>query len=294
VLPTLLDFISGFPGGICGETRDAANAKIKDLTCGNLYLGGGSGGVPPNSTPDGATNRFALSCTGSSCTVGPTSTAPAPISTDVDCTNTGCFFGTPLPIPSGSPTCVINTFSAPAGGTLDLATGASTLTVALKSSTYISGNATNPCPQCSGTGTPSNPGTGTCNRGPRATLACTSTNSQGLTRDCPPGAPSEGFVGDLGVNLSPLTTGSSSKTDAAGNFCPGQGVRGAPGCFGNTTCRTIQETGVAAGPLAIDTSASMALASVFCVPASGNIIIDIVGDLPGPGATALSGNFVVH
>src|SRR5262249_46325105 len=146
------------------------------------------------------------------------------------------------------------------------------------------------------TGRPSSPGHGTCNKGPRAGLGCTTTNSQGLTRDCPPGPPSENFVGNLPVNLSPLTTGSSSKTDPAGNFCPGQGVRGAPGCFHAGTCRTIAETGVAAGPtpLATGTPASVTLASVFCVPATGNAVIDIVGDLPGPGATALPGTFALH
>jgi hypothetical protein len=291
---TILDFTTGAAGGTCGSVKDGSDAVLLDLTCGNLYLGGGNTGVPPNTTPDGATNRFALDCTGDSCTVGATSTAPAPVSADVDCTNTDCFFGTPLPIPSASPTCVINTFAAPAGGTLDLATGVASLTVALNSATYISSNAAHPCPQCSGTGTPSSPGTGTCNRGPRATLACTSTNSDGLTRDCPPGAPSEGIVGTLAVNLSPLTTGGSSKTDPAGNFCPGQDTGGTPGCFHNGNCRTITETGIPAGPLAIDTPASVALASVFCVPETGNAVIDIVGDLPGPGATAIPGKFVVH
>jgi hypothetical protein len=302
--PNTLDFINGAAVGICGETRDAVTGgnKIRDLTCGNLYLGGGNGGVPPNMTPDGGTNRFTLSCTGSSCTLGATSTAPPQNSADVDCTNTGCNFGTPLPIPSGAPTCVLNTFSAPAGGTLDLTTGVASETIMLQSATYLSGNQTNPCPQCSATGSPGSPGKGTCNRGPRAGLDCTTTNSKGLTRDCPPGAPSEGFVGNLAVNLSPLTTGSSSKTDAAGNFCTGQGVRGAPGCFGpigsnggGAACRSITETGTAAvHPIVIGTPASVTLASVFCVPSSGNITIDIIGDLPGPGATTLPGTYVRH
>jgi hypothetical protein len=79
-----------------------------------------------------------------------------------DCSNTACNFGTPLPIPNPtSPTlttCVLNTFSSPASGTLDLSTGASSTNVALVSDTYLTGNAGQPCPKCSGHGTPSSPG----------------------------------------------------------------------------------------------------------------------------------------
>jgi hypothetical protein len=203
---------------------------------------------------------------------------------------------------------VINTFASPAGGTVNLTSGAADLTVVLNSAVFLSGNTTNPCPQCSATGTPSSPGTGTCNRGPRAGLTCVSTNSTGLTRDCPPGAPSESAFGTIGITLgtgpAPLTTATSTKTQASGNFCTGQGnppangISGFSGCFGNTgtgggggQCRTISETGVAAGALSIGVPKNVTLASVFCVPATSNISVNIVGDLPGPGATTLTGVF---
>src|SRR5262249_44026595 len=162
------------------------------------------------------------------------------------------------------PTCVINTFASPAGGTLDLATGAANQTVNLNSAVFLSGNLTNPCPQCSATGTPSSPGTGTCNKGPRQGLTCITTNSAGLTGACPPGPPTEAAFGSLhvilGTNPAPLPTAPSTKTQASGNFCTGQGtppannISGFSGCFGpsgagggGSACRTISETGVPAG-----------------------------------------------
>src|SRR5262249_10210356 len=137
-----------------------------------------------------ACSRF--SCTGSSCTIGPTSIAPPVNSTAPDCTDIGCNFGTPLPIPNPAipviTTCVLNIWwNAPASGTLDLATGSSSISVPLASDLYLTSTRAQPCPRCSATGTPSQPGTGTCDRGPRAGMACTATSSTGLTRDCPTG-----------------------------------------------------------------------------------------------------------
>src|SRR5262249_20496018 len=126
-----LEFSTGVPGNVCGASRDATNAVIKNLTCGGLNLGGGLAGVPEGPTPDGSITLFTPSCAagggacnagcaGGICNLGPTSTAPAPQSTDPDCTTTNCFFGTPLPIPNPSlaqlTTCVMNTWSAPASG----------------------------------------------------------------------------------------------------------------------------------------------------------------------------------
>src|SRR5262249_53483949 len=133
--------------------------------------------------PDGPRARSPLTSPAASCTTGPPSTAPATTSADPDCTNTGCNFGTPLPIPNptipGITSCVLNTWNAAASGTLDLSTGASQTAVPLNSDTYLTGNLGQPCPKCSATGTPSSPGTGTCDRGPRAGMACTTTSSTG-------------------------------------------------------------------------------------------------------------------
>src|SRR4029453_6465096 len=203
-------------------------------------------------------------CAGSSCTVGATSSVPLVNTAGPDCTNTGCNFGTPLPIVNGVlSTCVMNTWSSPASGTLDLTTGASSTNVPLSSFVVLTGNATQPCPVCrSGgvpvNGTPASPASGTCDRGPRATLQCMSTNSQGLTRDCPSGGvdgthpctPNNGCIdgtsaGTIAVDLAtdPLITGTSNKTNAMGLFCPSQVSNG---CFGNAACVNITETGVPA------------------------------------------------
>src|SRR5262249_10204493 len=109
-----LEFTTGTPGGTCGNTQDGSAALIKNLTCGGPTIGGGSSIVPEGPTPDGSSSLFALSCTGSSCMIGPTSTAPPVNSTAPDCTTTGCNFGTPLPIPNPAlpllTTCVLNTW----------------------------------------------------------------------------------------------------------------------------------------------------------------------------------------
>src|SRR5262249_9265396 len=186
--------------------------------------------------------------------------------------------------PSAS-TCALNTFRSPASGTLDLSTGAASTNVALVSDVYLTSNLAQPCPVCrSGgvpvAGSPSSPATGVCDRGPRATMPCTSTNSSGLTRDCPTGGSSAatncpngtgtspcdcqaGFSGRdtcidgahagpinaaLGTPTAPPTTGTAAKADGSGLFCPGQhptppNTSGKAGCFGQLTCRSITENG---------------------------------------------------
>jgi hypothetical protein len=335
-----LEFTTGTPGGTCGNTLDGSNVLLKTLTCGGLNIGGGASLIPEGLIQDGSTSLFALSCAGGgacdgscsppTCNIGPTSTPPPLNSTAPDCTDVGCKFGTPLPIPAPAfpviTTCMLNTWSAPASGTLDLTTGASSTNVPLASDIYVTGNLGQPCPKCSATGTPSSPGTGTCDRGPRAGMACTTTSSTGLTRDCPtggvgsvvtpcpggPGTPSgcpanncpcgagggnccDGtHVGAIAINLSPLTTGTASDTDPGGLFCSevGQGAAQV-GCFGSTACRTITESGAAAGPIATGTPASATLASVFCFGFQPGLIDGTI-NTPGPGAVALPGTFLVH
>jgi hypothetical protein len=293
-------------GGTCGETRDGSSALIKDLTCGGLNIGAGGSIVAEGPTPDGAISRYSVACSGSSCTVSAYATAPALNTADPDCSTTGCNFGTPLPIPNPSiptiSTCVLNTFAAPSTGTLDLSTGVASFSVNLSSDIYLTGNLSQPCPRCSASGTPSSPGTGTCDRGPRATLACTTTSSTGVTRDCPTGGsdanhpctPGGGacidgsHVGVINVNLSPLTTGTATSTDAAGLFCANLGQTHA-GCFGSSACRTITENGSPSGAITAGTPKSATLASTFCIASTGNGLVDASADLPGPGAVSLVG-----
>src|SRR5262245_60369765 len=170
-LGTVLDFVLSPAGGACGEVRDGSGTQLSTLTCGGLSIGAGRSTVKEGPTPDGSTSRFAIECNGPACTLGPTGVTPALNSADPDCTGVGCNFGTPLPVPNPNTpalsTCVLNTWSAPAGGTLDLDTGDSSTNVPLKSDVYLTSNAVQACPRCLATGTPANPGTGTCDRGPR-------------------------------------------------------------------------------------------------------------------------------
>jgi hypothetical protein len=172
---------------------------------------------------------------------------------------------------------------------VNLLTGATTANVSLDLHVYVTGNAAQPCPRCSATGTPGSPGSGTCDRGARMGLGCTTTNSQGLSKDCQPGG-SDGStdVGVIAADLSPVTTGTATKSNPLGLFCP---LQTAPGCFGEATCRSITETG--ASPGAAITSAlspqPATLVSTFCVPATGNGLLDFPAGLPGPAAISLPG-----
>jgi hypothetical protein len=330
-----LEFTNGTAGGTCGETLDGSNVLIKNLTCGGLNIGGGGSLVGEGPTPDGSTSLFALSCAaggacdggcaGSICNIGPTSTAPPLNSTAPDCTTTGCFFGTPLPIPNPAlpslTTCALNTWASPASGTLDLSTGASSTSVPLNSDVYLTGNVAQPCPKCVA---------GVCDRGPRAGLTCVATSSTGYTRDCPTGgvgtiaSPCPGgqtgnsdccnpasacdcpctaggggccdgaHVGPVGVTLSPLTTGAASATSSTGRFCTGQLGGTHAGCFGSTACRTINETGSPAGQVLTNVPADATLGSVFCIPATSNGLVNGSADLPGPGAVSLPGSYEAH
>jgi len=87
--------------------------------------------------------------------------------------------------------------------------------------------------------------------------------------------------------------GSASGT-LDGNFCPGQSNTSgqAFGCFGSAACRTMN--GVASGAIIAGTPATATLASVFCIGATGNGLVDASADLPGPGAVSLPGAFTVH
>ena len=319
---SFLDFTTGVSDEVCGTTFgvDGLDDELDDLACGGLDIGGGDGTVPEGPIPDGSTSRFAVSCGGDSCTLGPIPTRGAAF----DCTNTGCTFGIPLPISNGGlSTCVQNTFASPASGTVNLATGEISANVSLTSRVVLTGNDPQPCPICrSGSvtggpcvGSPQSPCTGVCQGSPNEGQSCTSTNSTGLSRDCPQPAAAVGanrcyggtnnaqpcstgaecvgggicsqFVGEIPVNLAPLTTGTATKSGGGGLFCPDQK---SAGCFGDEDCRLIREIGAASGSLLpVGTSHPTTLVSVFCIPASGSILIDGAAALPGPGATSLPG-----
>ena len=75
-------------------------------------------------------------------------------------------------------------------------------------------------------------------------------------------------------------------TAADGLFCPGQSTAGA---FGQTSVQCITETGMASGNLTDGAPHAAREGVVFCIPATANGTVNLVVDLPGPGATSLPG-----
>jgi hypothetical protein len=274
-----LRFTTGPPSGVCGEAREGGptGTILQDLSCGGLNLGGGAGTVPEGPTPENAPTEFNLDCTGNVCTV--TGRTSAESGSNNNCSVAGCDFGTFLSIPNGGlSTCVHNTFSASASGMIDLNTGEFDGIIPLQSATNVTGNNANPCPSCIANQCDSSAS--------NAGAPCTAINAAGDTYDClPGGAPLIPF----GVNLAPIGTAAQSMNGPGGDFC-GQRMTapGSFGCFGHPTCDYIEERGTAAGTLTTGPAAAT-LASVFCIPATTNQVIDGAADLPGPGATTLPG-----
>jgi hypothetical protein len=122
------------------------------------------------------------------------------------------------------------------------------------------------------------------------------------TIDCPPVADGGAYLPEFQVNLEKLTTGTSQKTDPDGLFCTAQKTFSA---FGgqNQTFRTpgdptnppikivtITENGSPAGNLTDNMPHAARLGAVFCIPETGNGLIDGAADLAGPGAVSLPGS----
>lgn len=173
--------------------------------------------------------------------------------------------------------CVENTFSQPVSGTLDTATGVSTLNFQLQSRTVLTGNPTTPCPTCRLSvggalcaGTLTSPCVGVCDGSPNQGAVCTSRNATGVTADCPSPAALAGaskcyrganngaacstgadcpnggcalFIGDIAISLNPLTTASATLSSATGQFCLGQGT-GQKGAFRTDICSKGANSGL--------------------------------------------------
>jgi len=281
-------FRTGPAGSTCGESRTGGSGGtiLKSLTCGGLNIGGGGSTVPEGPTPSNAPTQFSASCDGTTCTLG--SRTSTDTGSNTNCSAPGCKFGTFLSIANGGlSTCVNNTFAMGGSGTIDLSSGAFDGSVPLQSEVSVTGNAAAPCPRCLVGGVPGQ-GAGVCSTAAtNSGAACTGVNSTGDTYDCIPGGV---LLAPFGVDLTPIGTGTQSKSGPT--FCPGQDASapGLNGCFGNPTCDYIEERGANATGIAPGGGPTSAtLASVFCIPATGNGLIDGAADLPGPGAISLPG-----
>jgi hypothetical protein len=268
--------------GVIQSGTGAFAPVISNLGAGCLYIGGGANTeTPPSAAPDGGVNLFGVSgCVGTVATlVGSTGTS------SLDCTKgspSTCYFGPPVPIESGAfSSCVINTFASDGSGSINASTGRGSLTIPLNSAVYLTTDATDPCPRCI---------SNVCNKGANAGGACTPVGSLLTTIDCPPLAGQ--FITNLPVTL-PMTNDPSTpsiKTSATGIFCtalPGPSPNQInPGCFGRGTCRRIASTGLAANNMTDLLDHSTRYGGTFCIPATGNGLLDPRADLPGPGAVS--------
>jgi hypothetical protein len=185
-----------------------------------------------------------------------------------------CYFGPPIPVSVGAVgTCIVNAFLTDLCGQITLLPSPSAnLATALSARVYVTGGHPTACPVCDGT----------CSYGKNAGLPCAPLGSENTSPDCPPDDAS--FVTALTVPIASLTTGTSTVTDASGLFCPGQITAGA---FGLPAARTVSETGVAPG--GGSSALAMTLVGTFCVPASGNPLIDFIAQLPAVGAVSAAG-----
>ena len=311
---TCLSFITGPAGGTCGTVRSGggAGAIRKSLTCGGLNIGGGASTVAEGPTPAGAETQMNIAGGPPAWVVSGRTSAQS--GSNRNCSDVGCIFGPYLPIASaGTSTCVQNTFAVAASGTLNSTTGVFNGSFPLTSTVYLTANATDPCPRCTG-GTPLVTNSGTCQAGWTSGVGpsldegdpCTPTDAAGDTYDCAP--PVGSVLPSFPVNLTPITTGTASMSNAGGLFCPGQANTGAFGCLGSGAANAIcpggnvpplidfvGETGSPAG-VVTNVPAAATLASTFCIPSVGGalgFLINGAANLPGPGATSLPGTLAI-
>jgi len=290
---------------------DMVGTKLFDLGAGCLNIGGGNASIPPSQIPENATtildspdgtNLVASFGTGrADCSRGPEATKHCvndptiACSTDAECAgvasacaaDANCFFGPPVEVNGFPPTCVVNTFAQDASGTVNTATGESSVSINLASRVFLTLGQPSTCPHCDG---------GTCNWGPNQGQACTTTNSQLTTLDCPP-TPGI-FLATLPVDLTPLTSGTNTVTAPDGLFCTGQLHPGAFGVAPQNTdpdppppfAQVITHTGSPGGDLTDGLPHPSVLVSNFCIPKTGGAAVDNTADLPGPGSLSLLGN----
>ena len=262
------------PGvGVCGNVNGTPIGQANgDLLCSYLYIGGGAATVPAGATPPGSSTIFNIGGAGDRLCAR----TAAQTGSSRTCTDVGCKFGSPLPIVNGPlSTCVDNHFVSRGAGPVIPISGDAIASLPLESTVTVTGNSSQPCPHCvSGNcdGSAANPG-----------ASCTQDATTGESHDCVAAGP---VLVPFPVTLSPITTGSASKTSATGIFCPEVSQVNA-GAFGDATITNITTTGAAPGDLTTGGPKPGKLGSVFCIPATGNLLIDGSADLPGPGAVTL-------
>jgi len=83
----------------------------------------------------------------------------------------------------------------------------------------------------------------------------------------------------------PCTTGADPVCPTGSKICRQK----TGGAFGQSTARTITESGMAVGPLTTGGApVNENAATVFCIFQTGNSVVDAAADLPGPGAACVT------
>jgi hypothetical protein len=187
-------------------------------------------------------------CAGQTAIIGPADSAQT--GSNTVCSDLGCYFGAPLPIPNSmsipTSTCAVKAVQTAVSGSVDCSTGATNLDLPLSVSVFLSGDSLGgvpgiqPCPLCSA---------GSCIGGPNNGMACTAGTtainaSYPTSHDCPP-EPSDS-IGSLPIAYAlssgtvtwtgtPATndTGStaSNQNRVFSGFCRDVALPGGTGCF---------------------------------------------------------------
>lgn len=288
-----------------GQVADAKDNAIAYLGAGCLY----AGALPAAPIPDGATSILdvvgisgtSLTLAGSAgdgpsnCTLGagpgrhcsngaPGTDALGACNTDADCGHklgscnfdANCYFGPPVPVPNSIfSACAVSVFLTDMCGAADLATNETQAATVLSSRLYLTGDAKSPCPRCID---------GACSAGKNVGRSCTPVGSFLTSVDCPPD--DSKFLSTMTVVLSNLNTGTSTLVaDDNGMFCPNQTI---PGALGIDSVRKVVEMGAPIGSSSSNLQ-SQTLAGTFCLSATGNSLVDALGDFPTAGALSAPG-----
>jgi hypothetical protein len=308
--------VSAIVPGDCGDI--VRSGGTTDVACSGLYLGGGGNAVPLPMTPPDQT-RAIFSITGCDGPRGMLGAATAAQTTsDRTCTDVGCFFGAPLPLPNSSATpvsvCALQVFTAPPTGAVDCTTGASNLDLPLAWVYHLTGDTAvdpshtipgiQPCPLCS---------SGTCIGGPNNGMSCTPgttgiSTAYPTSQDCPPDPMFN--IGTLPIGLS-LASGAVTWSGTPATNDTGATVSTQSRVFSGY-CRDADESGnfeeparkcwenaMAVGPpcSGIFESCEQRNNGAFGPSGGANSTIRVIGSaidlIGGPAATTLAGLFSV-
>jgi hypothetical protein len=260
----------------CGSVAAGtlANSQLAPLDCGFLYMGAGNGTFPPRALLANTTKQWKAACTTGICAL--TATTAADVGA-ARCTDTGCQLDARVPVYNGTlSACVLDKLTAPVTGTLDAVVGDVVFTMSLASTITITGNSASPCPVCTA---------GTCAASAANAGATCTADASGSSFECVP----------TGTTLAPLAfdipfsnVGQFDRPLPLGYFCSGQTSAGA---FGYPTADNIRTTGLATRSLDTPTPYKARITAVFCVAATGSLLVDGAIGLPGPAAVTVPVTF---